>query len=122
MNKMINIRFTQVSLLYGISYIWAAAEAVYPTIEWPDFEETKQRFSLLDYPSVYRIVIDKRFSLFFKLIRCGGISFYILYLTSYISISLEYTEVVLANINIYPDSSLSFKIIYYFPILQVSAS
>lgn len=127
---MCNIRFVESSLLYGYSVLWTASQFQFPNIWWPNFHTTRSRYLLLDVPKFKEILSGKKWPLLKKFSRQAQVILLLLrylimltYLTYLATLTVLYFATqkrVLISYGITRETELSYKALYYAPLLHVS--
>lgn len=122
------MRLASRSLLYGYSCIWTICQWICPRIYWPSLKDTKNHHVLLNaanricrkWPTIRDNYGEQLISLY-AAFRQLQVFMYLIYLTIIIFINLEVQRAVLKDFGIAHSTELAYKVIYYSPILQVSA-
>lgn len=119
---VLNIKFVSYSLLYGYSCLWLVIQTVFPTIQWPNFAKTIHCHALLDIQNRWPKLkaYGSRIFTVHVVVRQIQIIVYLVYLTEIIFINLEVQKAFLEKFGIVEESELSYKAIYYAPVIQVS--
>lgn len=115
------LSFESHSLLYGISYLWLIIQIVSPYFIWPNFSRSrsehvlKSRPKLLQYmDSIGRKTRAIRWSPRFVLVAALMLNLAMLVLHN------DIQNHFLKSLGITNTSRLSYKVLYYFPIILVS--
>lgn len=125
---MLGIRFLERSLLFGYSIQWLFVTTVFPSIDLPRIGDSKHCHIFDKLPPFVRDNVSREsphrhwyhLSFVYKLFRLYELSSFAIYYALLILISFRVQGILLATFGITQVETLTYKALYYSPILHVS--
>lgn len=128
---MINLKFSERSLLYGYSYLWALVQAIFPPLYQIDSSKTKNPIVFLHIPFFRDLFYGPEWAsvrrrwgrtanninLFTRYLLVVG---HLFYLASLMFINFEVQGTALKKLGVKSTDSLTYKALYYTPPFMVS--